>query len=184
MKTRRRDIQAVLAAAACSAVFGACGDDTASEQLADQQTLEQERRDAAKSARQGERLRQLENDLSQQDDEGASTVAEPESPSATPAGPSASVSGGTRDSWPVGVSGWTVVLTSARTRSEAEAVADRAVAAGLPQAGVLNSTNYSTLNRGYWVAYTGVLERDEAQSRQVDARASGFGSAYVREIAP
>jgi hypothetical protein len=90
--------------------------------------------------------------------------------------------------WPAGRSGWTVILASvaeAQGRSEADAVAQRATAAGLPQVGVLLSTDYSTLRPGFWVTYTGVYGAEsEARSALPTAQAAGFASAYPRRIAP
>lgn len=48
---------------------------------------------------------------------------------------------------------------------EAESVASRASAAGLSQSGVLRSDNHSSLHRGYWVAYSGVLDREGASGQ-------------------
>jgi hypothetical protein len=73
-------------------------------------------------------------------------------------------------------------LASATSPAGAEATAGRASTAGLPQVGVLLSDNHSSLHRGYWVAYTGVLDRSEASQRANDARAMGFADAYARFV--
>jgi hypothetical protein len=90
--------------------------------------------------------------------------------------------------WPAGRSGWTVILASvaeSQGRSEADAIAQRATAAGLPQVGVVLSTDYSSLRPGFWVTYTGVYDSEsEARSALPAAQAAGFASAYPRRIAP
>jgi hypothetical protein len=90
-------------------------------------------------------------------------------------------------SWPSGRDGYTVVLKSTRTsdgRSEAEAAAQRAINAGLPQVGVLNSSDYSSLNSGYYVTFTGIYNsQNEAEGALPRARQAGFPLAYVRRVA-
>lgn len=94
---------------------------------------------------------------------------------------------GTLISWPAGKDGYTVVLKSvphSQGRSEAEAEARRALNAGLPQAGVLNSSDYRTLRPGYYVAFSGVYDTEaQAESGLANARSRGFPLAYVREVA-
>jgi len=90
--------------------------------------------------------------------------------------------------WPSGQSGWTVILASvaeSQGRSEADAIAQRATTAGLPQVGVLLSTDYPSLRPGFWVTYTGVYESEsEARSALPAAQAAGFASAYPRQVTP
>jgi hypothetical protein len=156
---------------------GGCGED----EVAQQQQIQAERAEAARIARQDERIRQLEKELDEEQvatpvDSSPSQSTESSEPSGAPVGNS--------DSWPAGVVGWTVILGSSQTRSAAESIAGSAVSAGLPQVGVLFSSNYSSLNDGYWVTYTGVLgTRSDAVARQDEARASGFTDAYAREVA-
>lgn len=151
--------------------FG-CGDD----EVARQQEIRSERAEAAKIAKQEERLRQVEQKL--EADETGTTLDEPPTRTVQPQGD------GENDSWPSGVAGWTVILGSSQSRSAAEGIATSALNAGLQQVGVLFSSNYSSLNDGYWVTYTGVLESSaEAKERQAAARASGFTDAYAREVA-
>jgi hypothetical protein len=102
---------------------------------------------------------------------------------ATPPPPPA----GTVVSWPSGQDGYTVILASTPTgsgRGPAEQVARRAIAAGLQEVGVLDSSDYSSLRPGYHVAFSGIYDTlAQAQSALAGARASGFPLAYVREIA-
>lgn len=98
--------------------------------------------------------------------------------------------GGSRTviAWPSGRSGYTVILDSipqSRGRAAAEARAREAIADGLPQVGVLNSSLYSSLNRGYWVVFTGVYDTEaQAVAAVPNARAKGWPVAYPREIEP
>lgn len=89
-------------------------------------------------------------------------------------------------SWPAGQDGFTVVLRSTPTsegRGPADATAQQARNAGLPQVGVLNSSEYSSLNPGYYVTFTGVYStKREAENALPRARSAGFPTAYVREV--
>jgi hypothetical protein len=90
-------------------------------------------------------------------------------------------------SWPAGTDGWTVILKSVPKsdgRSEADAAAQEALDAGLPEVGVLDSSNYSSLNPGYYATFTGVYDtNNEAINALPRARNSGFPLAYAREVA-
>jgi hypothetical protein len=69
-------------------------------------------------------------------------------------------------------------------RGPAESAAQQAINRGLPEVGILNSSDYSTLNPGYYVTFTGVYDTEnEAENALPRARASGFPTAYVREVA-
>jgi len=94
---------------------------------------------------------------------------------------------GTIMSWPSGTDGFTVVLKSTPVgegRGQAESAAQQAINRGLPEVGILTSTNYSTMNPGYYVTFTGVYDtQNEAENALPRARSSGFPTAYVREVA-
>jgi hypothetical protein len=77
---------------------------------------------------------------------------------------------------------WTVVLTSVTSRAEAENARIRAASAGLPQTGVLFSSDYGSLRPGWWVAYSGVMSNAEAVANAQRARAAGFTDAYQRFV--
>jgi hypothetical protein len=83
-------------------------------------------------------------------------------------------------------SGYTIVLESIPTtsgRAQANATARRALAAGLPQVGVLASSNYSSLQPGYYVVFTGVYDSNSEAEQLLDAaRGAGFGFPYVRPV--
>lgn len=84
--------------------------------------------------------------------------------------------------WPAATAGWTVVLTSKSTRDAAQQTATRAAAAGMPDTGILLSSEHSSLRAGYWVAYSGVLTHDQAVTRTAQAHSAGFSDAYPRFV--
>jgi hypothetical protein len=90
-------------------------------------------------------------------------------------------------SWPSGTDGFTIVLRSTPTsqgRGPADAAAQQAINAGLRQVGVLNSSDYDSLNPGYYVTFTGIYtSKSAAESALPNARSKGFPTAYVREVA-
>ena len=89
--------------------------------------------------------------------------------------------------WPTATNGWTVVLGSypvSGGRAAPAATAKRAARSGLPDVGVLDSADFSSLHPGYYVAFSGIYTSSTAAQAAVSrARARGFGAAYVREIA-
>jgi hypothetical protein len=91
-------------------------------------------------------------------------------------------------SWPPGKEGYTVVLASVETskgRAAAEQKANQAIVNGLTDVGILNSSDFLTLNPGYYVVFKGVYDTAAAaQSGLAIARSSGFPLAYVREVSP
>ncbi len=105
------------------------------------------------------------------------TTTPPPTTSPAPSGPI---------SWPGGTSGYTVVLESIPSSSSRGAALGRAREAdraGLPQVGVLLSSDYASLHPGYWVVFSGVYSsRDEAQSAVPTARADGFPGAYPARV--
>jgi hypothetical protein len=90
-------------------------------------------------------------------------------------------------SWPAGKDGYTIVLASIETsqgRAVAERKANEAIREGLPEVGILNSSDYLTLNPGYYVVFTGIYDTlSEARAALPTARAFQ-PLAYVREITP
>ena len=88
--------------------------------------------------------------------------------------------------WPRGRSGWTLVLASLPTSAKREAAlakARQALAAGLPQVGVLDSSRYSSLHPGYFVVFSGVYPSlSAAQQAASRAAGAGYGNAYARRV--
>jgi hypothetical protein len=89
--------------------------------------------------------------------------------------------------WPAGRDGFTIVLKSVPTsqgRGEADATAQTARTNGLPQVGVLNSSDFSSMNPGYYVAFSGIYDTEaQAVAALPNARSKGFPTAYIREVA-
>jgi hypothetical protein len=88
--------------------------------------------------------------------------------------------------WPAGRNGWTIVLFSYPVTSgtaAASSTAARAAHAGLPEVGVIDSGQFSSLHPGYYVVFSGVYSsKNEAEAALRSVRASGFSSAYTRQI--
>ncbi|HLM33994.1 MAG TPA: hypothetical protein VK285_07975 [Gaiellaceae bacterium] len=91
-------------------------------------------------------------------------------------------------SWPSGKEGYTVILASvevSKGRDDAERKANQAIANGLTNIGILTSSDFLTLNPGYYVVFMGVYDTVAgAQSGLATARSRGFPLAYVREVSP
>jgi septal ring-binding cell division protein DamX len=81
--------------------------------------------------------------------------------------------------WPADKTGWTAVLASTKSRSEAEQKARAAGGGG--EIGVLRSDDYKSLRKGYWVVFSGQYDsRSAAETAAEDAA----GDAYARQIIP
>jgi hypothetical protein len=90
--------------------------------------------------------------------------------------------GGGIAKWPAGESAYTVVLISAKSRSQADTKAREAKDRGIP-AGILRSNNYSSLNPGYWVVFAGQYDDAEAaRAKASDYQGQGFSQAYPRLV--
>lgn len=84
--------------------------------------------------------------------------------------------------WPAGRVGWTAVVSSVRDQTEALGTKESVRGAGEP-AGVLFSSDFSTLRAGFYVVFSGVFSTRgaaAAHSRQLRDR---FPGAYPRRIA-
>lgn len=116
-----------------------------------------------------------------------STAAGPPATPSTPPPPTTTAPApGALTSWPAGQGGFTVVLESipaSAGRSLALARAHAASRAGLPQVGVLDSGQYSSLHPGYYVVFSGIYtSRGQADGAREAAAEKGFQLAYSREI--
>jgi hypothetical protein len=91
-----------------------------------------------------------------------------------------------RLTWPIERRGWTIVLISYPTRTGRAAplqTASRAASLGLPEVGVLTSSDFPSLHPGYYVVFSGrYSSRADAEAALPSARATGFGGAYARQI--
>ena len=117
------------------------------------------------------------------------TATTPTFPASTTAptttAPTTTASGNGLTTWPSGKSGYTVILESLGSKSAADSKAQQAKADGLPEVGVLNSSNYSSLNPGFYVVFSGVYDTlSEANSALPAAKSAGWSAAYVRQITP
>jgi hypothetical protein len=90
-----------------------------------------------------------------------------------------------RTAWPAR-DGWTVAIVSYPVHggnAPALATANRAARGGLPEVGVLHSSAFSSLHPGYYIVFSGIYSTlAEAQAALPSVRASGFSSAYPRQI--
>ncbi len=85
-------------------------------------------------------------------------------------------------SWPSGQSGWTVVLASKSSESEANSNAEQFVSDGISDVGVLNSDDFSSLQPGFWVVYSGQYDSQSEASDALDG--IDAQDAYIRRIVP
>lgn len=88
--------------------------------------------------------------------------------------------------WPANTSGYTLVLESlplSGGRPAALARARQAKADGLPDVGVLVSSDYSSLHPGYYVVFAGVYgSAAQASAALGSAHAKGFPDAYQTRV--
>lgn len=87
-------------------------------------------------------------------------------------------------SWPSGKSAWTVVLYSAGSKADGQAKAQSA-AQKTSGVGLLNSSDFSSLNPGYWVVFAGQSgSKSAAESKADSLQGQGFPQAYARFVKP
>jgi hypothetical protein len=77
---------------------------------------------------------------------------------------------------------YTVIIKSAQSQSAAEKVAQRAQTAGETEVGILESSDYSSLNGGYYVVFIGTYTNKSDAESALDGIKSNFKDAYVRQI--
>jgi hypothetical protein len=88
--------------------------------------------------------------------------------------------------WPPQRNGYTVVLsvvprTAGPDAPRAQAAA--AVASGVPDVGVLDSSRYSSLHPGYWIVFSGVYRTLDEALVELPRAARHARRAYVQQIA-
>ncbi len=91
--------------------------------------------------------------------------------------------------WPVGASGYAVILASKDsatfTEADAQIIAGDATVAGVPMVGVLDSSQFSTLNPGYWAVFSGPYTTlDQAVAAAATIQGQGYPEAYARHVQP
>ena len=85
--------------------------------------------------------------------------------------------------WPGG-SGYTAMLGAFSSEWRADNFRAEAVENGLP-AGVLYSSDFSSLRPGYWVVFSGQFaSSDEASAQASEARSLGYSDSYPRLVSP
>ena len=105
-------------------------------------------------------------------------TADPDA-SATP-DPGASATGEPAE-WPSDRTAFTVVIASSASKAQADRRARRELEGGGADVGVLNSDDYSSLRKGFWVVFSGQYESRKEASDAADARG---GEAYARRVVP
>jgi hypothetical protein len=115
-------------------------------------------------------------------DDGTGTVAPTETPTQTPTetpttdtgtGPFPGLTGSDGD--------YTIIIESAKDQSGAEKVAQEAQNAGMT-VGILNSDDYSSLNGGYYVVFSGDYSSKSDALADLDGIRADYKDAYVRQI--
>ena len=88
------------------------------------------------------------------------------------------------DSWPDGVSAWTVIIASEASKGLAESAVEKAKRIASPglNIGVLRSNDYASLRPGYWVAFAGQFDSVEEAQQAAARYQRQFPSAYQRFI--
>jgi hypothetical protein len=85
--------------------------------------------------------------------------------------------------WPAGKDAWTVVLESASTQEAATQRANELGAQGVP-VGLLNSDDYSSLEPGKWVVFSGQFDSRRAATQALTDLSGQVTGGYVRHVAP
>ena len=70
--------------------------------------------------------------------------------------------------WPAGENGWTVVLASKSSEDAARDSAEDFSAEGIPDVGILNSDDFSSLKGGFWVVYSGEFDSQAEATEALD----------------
>ena len=83
--------------------------------------------------------------------------------------------------WPAGTAGWTAIVSSVTSESDARASSSRLAGQGQP-AGVLWSSDHPPLRPGYWVVFSGTYTTKSEALAQARALVSSWPGAYPRQI--
>jgi hypothetical protein len=82
-----------------------------------------------------------------------------------------------------GSEGYTVIIESSTSQSGAKKVAQQAQDAG-ESVGILKSDEFSSLNAGYWVVFSGEYSTKSEAQDALKGIKSSYSDAYVRKITP
>lgn len=85
------------------------------------------------------------------------------------------------DTWPDGTAGWTVILASTSSQSDATAFRNR-VRSGGRAAGLIESSQYSTLEPDLWAVYVGVYTSRTQAINQATSLRKTYAGAYAQHI--
>jgi cell division septation protein DedD len=114
----------------------------------------------------------------------ATTSTATSTPATTSTPAATSTPGTTIASWPAGVTGFTVVLGVLPGKAAANASAIKLAATGIT-AGVLDSSNYSSMRPGDWVVFSGTYTtKTQADAAASSLQAKGQPSAYAFSVVP
>jgi hypothetical protein len=102
------------------------------------------------------------------------------SPTGTADSNTGSDTGSTFTGWPGG-NGWTVIIASKNSKSDAETIATEAQGKGLT-VGILNSDDFSSLNPGYQVVFTEKFDSKSAAEDSLSDVQNDYPDAYVRQV--
>lgn len=183
--------RSILLFAAIGFVLTACGGSggsgTGASELAHQHELAEARRQGAQDARQATRIEALERELNavEQHEHSGRLRASGDQAGAPEEAPEDEepATGAVTDDWPGGA-GFTAILASLSSEAEAGEVEADATGRGL-DAGILYSSDYSSLRPGYWVVFSGDFPDDQgAEARASHAHELGYPDAYPRFVAP
>lgn len=163
--------------------LSACGessDDPVAEELARQREIAAARHDAAQGARQAERVKQLTREVRQLK---KSRDSETEGPVEPPIEDTPPDSGRDLGDWPGG-SAYSAMLGAFSSEENAQARQREATGRGL-DAGLLYSSEFSSLTPGYWIVFSGRFSSEsEAAAQARRARALGYSDSYPRFVSP
>jgi hypothetical protein len=76
-----------------------------------------------------------------------------------------------------------VILESATSKSAADAKANE-LSSGGTTVGVLHSDDFSSLNKGYWVVFSGTYDSKSAADSALAGLKAKVPEAYVRHVVP
>jgi hypothetical protein len=112
---------------------------------------------------------------------GTTTSGVPPVTTGTGSTPTTPTTGGGADDWPAGETAWTAQVSSVRNLADARALRTRLRNAGA-DAGVLDSDDFSELEPGYYVVFSGTFDsRAEAISHAASLRSAHPG-VFARRL--